>query len=104
MVHKNIKSANILLDLELNPHLSDSGLASLINDADQVTLSSLLYALLPSVTVDLMYKHAHKYTCIYRHVLTYYWLRECPSQGDKKYQQITWLKCYLFQEKLCFVL
>ncbi|XP_049397640.1 protein STRUBBELIG-RECEPTOR FAMILY 7-like isoform X7 [Solanum stenotomum] len=35
LVHKNIKSANILLDLELNPHLSDSGLACLINDADQ---------------------------------------------------------------------
>ncbi|XP_006435523.2 protein STRUBBELIG-RECEPTOR FAMILY 5, partial [Citrus clementina] len=26
--HKNIKSSNILLDLELNPHLSDYGLAS----------------------------------------------------------------------------
>ncbi|CAN4095170.1 unnamed protein product [Withania somnifera] len=35
LIHKNIKSANILLDLELNPHLSDSGLASLIDDADQ---------------------------------------------------------------------
>ncbi|KAK4354547.1 hypothetical protein RND71_026741 [Anisodus tanguticus] len=35
LVHKNIKSANILLDLELNPHLSDSGLASLTDDADQ---------------------------------------------------------------------
>ncbi|CAI9114538.1 OLC1v1015285C1 [Oldenlandia corymbosa var. corymbosa] len=34
VVHKNFKSANILLDLELNPHLSDCGLASLINDAD----------------------------------------------------------------------
>ncbi|KAG8491020.1 hypothetical protein CXB51_014152 [Gossypium anomalum] len=28
MVHKNIKSSNILLDLELNPHLSDYGMAS----------------------------------------------------------------------------
>ncbi|XP_028772072.1 protein STRUBBELIG-RECEPTOR FAMILY 5, partial [Neltuma alba] len=28
LVHKNIKSANILLDNELNPHLSDYGLAS----------------------------------------------------------------------------
>ncbi|XP_039053755.1 protein STRUBBELIG-RECEPTOR FAMILY 5 [Hibiscus syriacus] len=27
MVHKNIKSSNILLDLELNPHLSDYGMA-----------------------------------------------------------------------------
>ncbi|KAF5185988.1 Strubbelig-receptor family, partial [Thalictrum thalictroides] len=26
-VHKNIKSSNILLDIELNPHLSDCGLA-----------------------------------------------------------------------------
>ncbi|KAL1350271.1 hypothetical protein HN51_014384 [Arachis hypogaea] len=36
VVHKNIKSANILLDAELNPHLSDSGLASYIPNADQV--------------------------------------------------------------------
>lgn len=35
VVHKHIKSANILLDTELNPHLSDSGLASLVSDADQ---------------------------------------------------------------------
>uniref|UniRef100_M1AIW1 Ovule receptor-like kinase 28 n=1 Tax=Solanum tuberosum TaxID=4113 RepID=M1AIW1_SOLTU len=35
LVHKNIKSANIVLDAELNPHLSDCGLASLIADADQ---------------------------------------------------------------------
>ncbi|KAK8670334.1 hypothetical protein V6N13_105089 [Hibiscus sabdariffa] len=36
VVHKNIKSANILLDVELNPHLSDSGLATFIPNADQV--------------------------------------------------------------------
>ncbi|PWA49357.1 Leucine-rich repeat-containing protein [Artemisia annua] len=35
VVHKNIKSANILLDSELSPQLSDSGLASLATDADQ---------------------------------------------------------------------
>lgn len=35
VVHKNFKSANILLDTELNPHLSDCGLASLVLDADQ---------------------------------------------------------------------
>lgn len=35
VVHKSIKSANILLDSELNPHLSDCGLASLVPDADQ---------------------------------------------------------------------
>lgn len=34
VVHKNFKSANILLDVELNPHLSDCGLASLIPDAE----------------------------------------------------------------------
>ncbi|KAF1889678.1 hypothetical protein Lal_00025006 [Lupinus albus] len=36
VVHKNIKSANILLDSDLNPHLSDSGLASYIPNANQV--------------------------------------------------------------------
>ncbi|KAK2654734.1 hypothetical protein Ddye_014590 [Dipteronia dyeriana] len=36
IVDKNIKSANILLDVELNPHLSDSGLASFIPNADQL--------------------------------------------------------------------
>ncbi|XP_023766750.1 protein STRUBBELIG-RECEPTOR FAMILY 7 [Lactuca sativa] len=35
IVHKNIKSGNILLDSELNPHLSDCGLASLVPNADQ---------------------------------------------------------------------
>ncbi|KAL5757259.1 hypothetical protein ACOSP7_019870 [Xanthoceras sorbifolium] len=36
IIHKNMKSANILLDTELNPHLSDSGLASFIPNADQL--------------------------------------------------------------------
>ncbi|MBA0723455.1 hypothetical protein Golax_004034 [Gossypium laxum] len=36
IVHKNIKSENILLDAELNPRLSDSGLATFIPNADQV--------------------------------------------------------------------
>lgn len=36
VVHKNIKAANILLDADLNPHLSDSGLASYIPNANQV--------------------------------------------------------------------
>ncbi|KAK3025120.1 hypothetical protein RJ639_043902 [Escallonia herrerae] len=35
VVHKNFKSANILLDTELNPHLSDCGLANLVSSADQ---------------------------------------------------------------------
>ncbi|WVZ66706.1 hypothetical protein U9M48_015895 [Paspalum notatum var. saurae] len=30
VVHKNFKSSNILLDIELNPHLSDSGFAGLL--------------------------------------------------------------------------
>lgn len=38
VVHKNIKSANILLDAELNPHLSECGLASYIPNAEQVIL------------------------------------------------------------------
>ncbi|KAH8514144.1 hypothetical protein H0E87_007121 [Populus deltoides] len=36
IIHKNIKSANILLDTELNPHLSDAGLASSLHNADQL--------------------------------------------------------------------
>ncbi|CAO2824636.1 unnamed protein product [Amaranthus hypochondriacus] len=35
VVHQNFKSENILLDAELNPHLSDCGLASLIPNANQ---------------------------------------------------------------------
>ncbi|XP_076955166.1 protein STRUBBELIG-RECEPTOR FAMILY 7-like isoform X2 [Bidens hawaiensis] len=35
VIHKSIKSANILLDSDLNPHISDCGLASLVPDADQ---------------------------------------------------------------------
>ncbi|KAJ6327341.1 hypothetical protein OIU78_014257 [Salix suchowensis] len=36
IIHKNIKSLNILLDTELNPHLSDAGLASGLPNAEQV--------------------------------------------------------------------
>ncbi|GAB2268814.1 Protein STRUBBELIG-REPTOR FAMILY 6 [Dionaea muscipula] len=35
VVHRNFESENILLDGELNPHLSDCGLMSLIPDANQ---------------------------------------------------------------------
>ncbi|GAB2222169.1 hypothetical protein Drorol1_Dr00013372 [Drosera rotundifolia] len=35
VVHRNFKSENILLDAELNPHLSDCGLAPLIPDVNQ---------------------------------------------------------------------
>lgn len=35
-IHKNIKSANILLDAELNPHLSDCGLASFYQDTSKI--------------------------------------------------------------------
>ncbi|KAI7728153.1 hypothetical protein M8C21_013169, partial [Ambrosia artemisiifolia] len=35
VIHKSIKSGNILLDSELNPQISDCGLASLVPDADQ---------------------------------------------------------------------
>lgn len=41
IVHKNIKSANILLDSELNPHLSDSGLASFLPTANEVYPTAL---------------------------------------------------------------
>ncbi|XP_065007829.1 protein STRUBBELIG-RECEPTOR FAMILY 6-like isoform X1 [Musa acuminata AAA Group] len=34
LVHKNFKSSNILLDVDLNPHLSDCGLESLVPDAE----------------------------------------------------------------------
>ncbi|KAL6010477.1 hypothetical protein ACLOJK_000910 [Asimina triloba] len=34
IVHKNFKSANILLDQELNPHLSECGLDSFVPDAE----------------------------------------------------------------------
>ncbi|WOK98317.1 protein STRUBBELIG-RECEPTOR FAMILY 5-like isoform X1 [Canna indica] len=35
VIHKNIKSANILLDAELNPHLADSGLAFFFEDTNE---------------------------------------------------------------------
>ncbi|XP_011072711.1 protein STRUBBELIG-RECEPTOR FAMILY 7 [Sesamum indicum] len=37
VIHKNFKSANILLDMELNPHLSDCGLANLVREPDQAS-------------------------------------------------------------------
>ncbi|KAF5743825.1 protein STRUBBELIG-RECEPTOR FAMILY 6 [Tripterygium wilfordii] len=41
IIHKNVKSTNILLDTELNPHLSDSGLATFVRNADQVSFVPL---------------------------------------------------------------
>ncbi|KAL8171596.1 hypothetical protein V2J09_023400 [Rumex salicifolius] len=35
VVHKNFKSENILLDGEMNPHVSDCGLSNLVDDANQ---------------------------------------------------------------------
>lgn len=40
VVHKNVKSANILLDGELNPYLSDCGLASLIPTTERQVKSA----------------------------------------------------------------
>jgi serine/threonine protein kinase len=34
LIHKNFKSSNILLDTELNPHISDAGLASFVPDTE----------------------------------------------------------------------
>lgn len=35
VVHRNFKSANILMDEELNPHLSDCGLAALTPNTER---------------------------------------------------------------------
>ncbi|KAL1809145.1 hypothetical protein ACET3Z_026135 [Daucus carota] len=40
VVHRNLKSANILLDEELNPHLSDCGLASLTPNTERQVSST----------------------------------------------------------------
>ncbi|KAA8529864.1 hypothetical protein F0562_034532 [Nyssa sinensis] len=42
VVHKNFKSDNILLDMKLNPHYSDFGLASFVLDADKKGINSHL--------------------------------------------------------------
>nr|CAB3499769.1 unnamed protein product [Digitaria exilis] len=34
IIHKNFKSSNILLDTELNPHISDAGVSSFVPDAE----------------------------------------------------------------------
>lgn len=61
LVHRNIKSANILLDAELSPHLSDSGLESFVPNEDQVNLElheSYFYR------VMLLYTSIYKYTLV----------------------------------------
>ncbi|GJY74893.1 protein STRUBBELIG-receptor family 8 [Tanacetum coccineum] len=42
VVHRNLKSANILLDEELNPYLSDSGLAALMRDTEREVVTQLV--------------------------------------------------------------
>lgn len=39
VVHRNFKSANILLDEELNPHLSDCGLAALTPNTERQVIN-----------------------------------------------------------------
>lgn len=34
IIHKNFKSSNILLDMELNPHIADAGISSFVPDAE----------------------------------------------------------------------
>ncbi|KAK4777969.1 hypothetical protein SAY87_018156 [Trapa incisa] len=56
IIHKNIKSANILLDLELNPHLSESGLASFLPNAEQaLSQNARLGYSAPEVTMSGQY-------------------------------------------------
>ncbi|KAI3823853.1 hypothetical protein L1987_05298 [Smallanthus sonchifolius] len=42
VVHRNLKSANILLDEELNPHLSDCGLAALTPNTEREVATQLV--------------------------------------------------------------
>ncbi|XP_071696617.1 protein STRUBBELIG-RECEPTOR FAMILY 8-like [Rutidosis leptorrhynchoides] len=42
VVHRNLKSANILLDEELNPHLSDCGLAALTPNTEREVAAQLV--------------------------------------------------------------
>ncbi|KAL8161115.1 hypothetical protein V2J09_012604 [Rumex salicifolius] len=48
VVHKNFKSENILLDGEMNPHVSDCGLSNLVDDANQCmfqySMKSVVYS------------------------------------------------------------
>lgn len=46
VVHRNFKSANILLDEELNPHLSDCGLAALTPNTERQVDSNILFSFL----------------------------------------------------------
>lgn len=41
VVHRNFKSANILLDEEFNPHLSDCGLAALNPNTERQVMNLL---------------------------------------------------------------
>lgn len=48
VVHRNFKSANILLDEELNPHLSDCGLAALTPNTERQVGEELNILLFPA--------------------------------------------------------
>ncbi|KMZ57867.1 Kinase [Zostera marina] len=42
IIHKNFKSANILLDAELNPHISDCGLSNLVTNVEDEALDQYM--------------------------------------------------------------
>jgi len=56
IVHRNFKSANILLDEELNPHLSDSGLAALTPNTERqvITMERIRFNLIETFSESFM--------------------------------------------------
>ncbi|RZR98593.1 hypothetical protein BHM03_00027980 [Ensete ventricosum] len=52
LVHKNFKSSNILLDMELNPHLSDCGFESLVPDAEFQVKLYVIYVYIELVSLQ----------------------------------------------------
>lgn len=60
LVHKNIKSSNILLDSELTPHLSDYGLANFHHVSFFVNINSKIYIVVSSLMSSFLKFSAHK--------------------------------------------
>lgn len=73
IIHKNIKSANILLDAELNPHLSDSGLANFIPNADEVVLLFEILMFLAMFVEALSISSLYDYSQLYIHLHKFSW-------------------------------
>ena len=86
VVHRNFKSANILLDDELNPHISDCGLAALAPSGSERQVYYLPFYISPVKFLGLFKVDVHNpnIAITWKPFVSGMWLGEDPTTDTKK--------------------